>query len=541
MDPKKRSNPKSKRRFDAKANDKAQFKGRSMNEDGRSRINDPEWYVSEPQLVKDVGSLSFNNALGGEYSINPDSAGTDFNPGSTRISASIPGIMSIFTGPAVNPANGPYSALNLATKDLFKRVRRMNAGSTNYDSPDLMLYILAMDSIYSAIFFMQRILGCANVYSQVNRYVGDAFIKAQGIDPYYVRSNLATYRARLNMLITKVSAFATPRDINLFKRHAWMYQGMYMDEPVKKAQVYMYVPAFIWRYVEDSGGPGYLKPEYISTVYTTAGGTFLRMLVRDGLANKPLLTVDQLFHTVESCLQAIIESQDMNIMSGDILKAYGDEGIWKMSLVDENYATIPVFSDEVLDQIHNTNFVGVYPSKSVSLDEAPMYSDESLRLVQVVSEGGNYLWYTPKFVNCEHNSFEKLLDLCDDNPTPERVIVGSRNMVSGSSALFTATGVNNTYLTNINTCGSDMAFIGAYYTLDNGELVCETFGYSSRFGVGNNIKFSRFHKAPIMYQTATNGRLTSITGEVGNFTIVNCDTLQKLHETAMLSLLGVSM
>lgn len=178
----------------------------------RSKINDPDWYVKEPQLVKDVGSISFNNALGARYFLNPDSVGTDFNPGSKDITASIPGIMTIQTGPAVNPSNSPYSALNLATKDLFKRVRRMNAGSTNYDSPDLMLYVLALDSIYSAIFFLQRILGCANVYSQVNRFVGDAFIQAQGVEPSLVRNNLAAYRARLNMLITKVSSFAAPRD-----------------------------------------------------------------------------------------------------------------------------------------------------------------------------------------------------------------------------------------------------------------------------------------------------------------------------------------
>lgn len=508
----------------------------------RSKINDPDWYVKEPQLVKDVGSISFNNALGARYFLNPDSVGTDFNPGSKDITASIPGIMTIQTGPAVNPSNSPYSALNLATKDLFKRVRRMNAGSTNYDSPDLMLYVLALDSIYSAIFFLQRILGCANVYSQVNRFVGDAFIQAQGVEPSLVRNNLAAYRARLNMLITKVSSFAAPRDINIFKRHSWMYQGMYMDEPVKKAQVYMYVPAFIWKYVETSGGPGYLTPQYISANYTSTISAPLRIVFRSqGKTSAPLLTVDQLFYAVESCLQAIVESQDMNTMSGDILKAYGEEGIWKMSLVDETYATIPVYSDEVLDQIHNTNFVGILPTTTVTLTEPPTYSDEALRITQVVSETGNYLWYTPKFVNSEQNSFEHILDMCDDNPSPERVIVATRNMVNGSSAPCTAEGVNNTFITNINTCGSDMAFSGIIWYMDNGALVGTEFATQASSGVTDASKYSRFHKAPIVYKCLPTGGLTDVFGEIGNFTIIDCDTLQRMHETAMLSLLGVSV
>lgn len=531
-------------------NSKPKFRKRETEESsedkfqkGRSKINDPSWYVKEPQLAKDVASFSFNNALGAQYILTDDTqssvdqiVGTEEGLKVTpqNITDDIPGILVLPSAPAVNPSSNAYSALNLATKDLYKRVRKMNSGSTNYDAPDLMLYILAMDSIYSSIFFLQRIYGCANVYSQVNRFVGDAFIEAQGVYPETVRRNLADFRARINMLITKVSAFATPTDMALFKRHSWMYQGMYTDEAVKKAQVFMYVPSYVYKYNEISGQPGFLEPHFLSGVYARSG--IRHRTSRTVGDDDELITISDLCDKVEEMIQAVVESQDMNTMSGDILKAYGDN-VWRMTLIDENYATVPIYSDEVLDQIHNTTYIGSVPlivTKNGD-DYTSSYSTDSLKITQVVDVAGNYLVYQP-IVGGTHMAFNTILDMSEDNPTPERVLVATRNMVCGD--VYTAK--TGPVYTRIYTCGSDMVFFGVMYAMSSNGLVHFSIGRSDQT-LADYPRYAKFHRAPLIYYMASNTELDGVYGELGNFTLISHNDMRKLHESATLSLLGVSI
>lgn len=375
----------------------------------KAKCNDPSWYIREGQLAKDVASFSFNNALGNVVTLDADNSGGD-RP-IAGLDYTVPGIMRIHTMPAVGVSVNGSSPINIAAKNLYSWVRHANSGHSNYDSPDMILYLMAMDSIYAFIWHLQRAYGTARVYSQKNRYIGDALLHAMGFVPDDVRRNLSDFRSYINMLIVKASAFATPTTMSIFKRHTWMYSGVFKDEDVDKSQMYMYVPTYLWRYEETDGTPGYLsvKPVIADLSFTD-----------DGAIKPRNLLLSQWYGIGDDLISALVNSEDINIMSGDILKAYGDGNIWKIGLIPEDFSTVPIYSGEILDQIHNTIFTGAYPISlqgTASLDRLELKQDALIE--------GTPLKFQPIFLVGVPMSIEHFCDMEENEPSPERVLVAT--------------------------------------------------------------------------------------------------------------------
>lgn len=109
----------------------------------QDKANDPKWYIVNGQLAKDVASFSFNNALGASFEIGTHGLTTLVQPKKY----SLPGIMTIPYVPSIGYSADGTSAANIAAKNFYSFVRHQNSGHANYDSPDLMMYLMAMDSI----------------------------------------------------------------------------------------------------------------------------------------------------------------------------------------------------------------------------------------------------------------------------------------------------------------------------------------------------------------------------------------------------------
>lgn len=519
---------------------KPDYKGRPAPKEVEEKLkaNDPTWYIRNGQLAKDVASLSFNNAAGARVLLDEDNTGGDATLNSLYLS--IPGIMAIHTMPYMGVSFGPTSPVNVAAKNLYTFVRHANSGHSNYDSPDLMLYIMAMDSVYAGIAHLQRVIGTANLFSQVNRYVGDALIEAMGFQPSLIRTNLANYRARVNMLILKASAFCVPNSMTLFKRHMWMYTTIFQDSPVAKCQFYLYRPDFLYKYVETAGGPGYLDPIMMSGAVTLNN-------VNEENWTPSAQTFELWASRVESLLNAMIESEDINIMSGDILKAYGRENLFRLEPISEEYTVVPFYSEEVLDQIHNTNFIGPFfrtGSNLADTDQMKKFNSGSFRYTQIVSVMGNYLITAPKFTHGVSLSYTKLLDMADNDPTPERVLVATRNMLHGVTSVTTVTDVPS--ITSLDCAASDLCIMGSiyYYTMNSGVWLLTRNTVYQGDGILQTVLPEKFIKAPIgysiNYNTATNAYApTQPAFEIGNYTLLNREDISKLHESAILSMLGV--
>lgn len=497
----------------------------------KEKANDPEWYIRTGQLAKDVASLSFNNALGARCVLNGDNAGGNLT--FTAANQNIPGVMAIYTVPAVTPSYDESSAINLAAKNLYTFVRHQNSGHSNYESADMMMYIMAMDSAYSFSAWMTRLYGILKVYSQVNRYIGTTLLRVNGVNDDNLIASIADFRAYINIFNTKLSAFCTPNTMSLFKRHWWMYSNMFSDNDVAKSQMYMYCPAYLWKWVENSGGPAYLDTIDVTLEWATSGWT---------RRSNSKLTLANIKTIGDAIIGALVSSEDINIMSGDILKAYGRENVWSIGLIGEDYSVVPIYSEEILDQIHNTTFTGANPGTPNSDSSGVTPNKDVMRLIQETSTNlSDYIAFKPSFIDHRNLGIERVLDMSDNEPTPERVLVATRNMVHGYVSVYGT----NKYVSVIDCAASDMCMYATifYYNSQGALNAQDMYDFDYQTNLSNPIAavYTKFRKAPLIYpfSSSSNHTILPVIGDIENFTVVDASDLIKMHESAMLSMLGV--
>jgi len=327
-----------------------------------AKRNDARWYAQDQQLLKDSASFPFGWPLGNR--INYGSAGST---GANHYS--LPGIMAIATMPTFGYSDQAHSPINVAARNIYSFVRHANSGHSNYDAPDLMLYLLSMDSVYANIAYLKRAYGVLNTASYTNRYYPKAVFQAMGLNYQSFIGRIADFRSLINTYVVKAGSMCIPASMSYMAKHMWMYDGLYTDNPSSKSQTYLFYPRSLYKFELDDDGAGSLVLYDTYTPWSDSG----------------LKTFNDVVDIMEDLLNPILESEDMNIMSGDILKAYGSEGVFKLSSIGETYSVLPTYNESVLDQIQNLSFVGSTLSRS------------AMKLRQ--SEDKSYLIYTPQFLN----------------------------------------------------------------------------------------------------------------------------------------------
>lgn len=370
-------------------------RGRGTKCKKRDFDNDASWYAANPQLLSDSASLSYSWPLGSRVPLWQD------------FDQVFPGILTFSVAMTPGYSDGPTAPVTIAARNIYSFVRHANSGHANYDSPDLMLYLLAMDNAYAYLAWLKRIYGQAQLYTTNNRYYPRALIQAQGVDFDDVMRNLANFRYYINQMVIKIASMCIPKSMPYMARHEWMFSHYYVDNAdSSKAQTYMYVPAGFWEFYEQGPNGGRLD------WYPTSTGT-------DWKVEDLIIMGDQL-------LNPILESEDMNIMSGDILKAFTAEGIYQVSMIPEDYIELPQYSSEVLYQMHNAT---VLP-KNLTTDstwQVGQVSDPDL---------GGYIAFTPSAsINDPVNTvpmyrgsmdYRRLINFYHDDVTPAETMVATR-------------------------------------------------------------------------------------------------------------------
>jgi len=482
--------------------------------------NDASWYTVPGQLTKDVASLSFNNATGISYNLGEG----------VENKLVTPGIMSIYMSPIPGVSFGASSAVNIAAKNLYSWVRHANSGHSNYDSPDLMLYVLAMDSAFAYYAWMARIYGVLRVYDQRNRYLGMHMAQAMGVNYSDMISHLAAFRSYINQYAVKLGAFNVPTSMSLFKRHMWMFNNVYADEDNVKGQFYMYNPAYLYMY-EEQEGAGKLVPQSLCLYPEAISGdnNFV------ALKHAPLRSLDDIIGYGERLINALVASEDINIMSGDILKAY-DGNVYKLTLIGEDYAVAPVFSEEVLSQIHNTIFAGNRIAKPVADD---LWS--TFNVTQTGTVGYGAILCQPSTKDSQAPDL-KILDFWKNDVTPDDVIVATRNMIH---QWYDEIGARWT----IQTAGTEVPMFATIYTLNEdgntmtGTDVFDSVNYATVSRILTDFStLNFFNEHPLLYAKNNNKfDAKCVQGEVSNYTLLDLEDLRKMHDTALLSMLAVPL
>lgn len=488
----------------------------------KKAYNDPSWYAASAELLRDSASLSYNNAIG----VKMDLGVKDYlgNPSKCPGLQSSPGIMSfsVVSGPGISVDNS--SAVNIAARNIYSFVRHQNSGHANYDSPDLMLYLLAMDEVYAFYNNLKRLYGVMSSYSIKNRYMPAALVQAMGFDYDDILQHLPELRYYINVLANKINTLCVPATMTYMIRHSWLFSNVYADSQDPKAQLYVFNQGG-YRTYEEKNLPAVLK--YHSIFWNT--------------------TMSQIKVIGDTMLSKIIESEDMNIMSGDILKAYGDSNLFKVVPVDENYRVEPVYNEEVLMQIENMTIL-------------PIFTEGSLDISYMVDT--NTIMYNPIFeTNSVGWATNRIINMHKAEVTPSDTMVATRLMVQPNKehieedepgkCTFTITGM-----------GSELV-IGAtmfFYDLDDQDqwalknqhfesiVYYEPDDYTpADLAIVTMIEKFDWHPCVwLIFHRGQAGRLsfadTDLVGysyDLENYTILDHLTLTKMHDTAILSEFGI--
>lgn len=304
----------------SRANSKRNFNSSNGTSDLKSTTNDPSWYAVDSSLLRDAASIPFSRAVGTQVPLDFNSAA--FWDEGTKVEYSVPGVMTLEIIPTYGSIEDKNSPINVAATATYSFIRYANSGHANYDSVDLMLYLCAMSQVYSYINYLQRIYGLATLYSQRNRYMPRTLLYATGVDPDDVINNLANFRYGINVLINQAASLSVPANMPIFARQAFLYQNVYSEGQTVKDQMYMFTPEGFLFFHESADPDG-------------AGSLELNHLGHTRRKCSELLEYGQ------RMLQPILQSEDMNIMSGDILKAYSANSLIKLTSVPEDYSVAP--------------------------------------------------------------------------------------------------------------------------------------------------------------------------------------------------------
>ena len=386
----------------------------------RSKPNDWRWYAQNEQLLKDSSSFPYSWPLGNKLNLGVNAP--EVNKGS------LPGVMAIWTAPTFGWSDNPNSPVNVAARNIYSFVRHANSGHANYDAPDLMLYMCAMDSIYSYLSFLKRVYGVISTYSYTNRYYPKAVITAMTVDYDDIQRNLADFRGFINSFAVKVGSMCIPASMSYMAKHMWMYSGLYYDSDQDKAQTYLFVPNNLYRYVLDTDGAGMLESFSFAEYYTTVGTTD---------QDPSYINFEGLRKIADDMLNPILRSEDMNIMSGDILKAFGAANVYKVEGISETYTVLPSYEPEVLDQIQNMSLIGRF--KYSGHDQMDQIG--AAKLCQDATKG--WLVSKPLF----HHAYP--FDLADEEFPGQNVFISDRIVTFEHGDITPANTMEATRMTNI--------------------------------------------------------------------------------------------
>ena len=413
----------------------------------KDEVNDPTWYFKQATLLNDVASFSFSHPLGEVLVANNADPTHESRNGAL---SSIPGLMSLTLIPTPGISTDAQSPLNLAAQNAYSFVRRTNSGAVNYNAPDLMLYFLASDSLYMAWNWMKRIYGYASTYSAQNKYLPVAYAAADCVDLEDIYSNLADFRAFLNMAANRISAFAVPATFNLMVRHSWVFSNIFKDSDTTKAQQYILIPALFYQYDETtSPNGGVLAP--VNVTYTRPSSPY---------------TFKQLRDMLNDMINAMQYSEDIGTMSGDMIKAYGESGLFKLSQIDPDYRVDAIYSKEVLTEFENCEY-WKFP-QFMNTANFPQFTVKQ-------DPNTNFIKYQPILatpnVYCGDQS-DRYINFHWASPTPADVMVATRFNCAYTSSPAPASASSTTTLTD---CGSELAMRCTIYWFGQGTDVFKPY------------------------------------------------------------------
>lgn len=293
-------------------------------------FNDPDWYTPSNIMLENVASFPYGISSG-----NGISTHTVPYPSNDEgiIWHEIPGVMCFNVAPTVGASLTKISPINVAASAEFTALQSGNSRTPSYEASDMMMYQVALSDVYSFYVWMTRIYGVMNRYELLNRYTPQTLIEAMNVNFLNVQQNMANFRAYINQYAYFISSFYLPKDLAYCKRKIFMYDGIYMDSTSTKSQFYLFNPVGFYMWVE--GDPTHP----------------ITKLDLQKLGNN--MTVAQIISYGNNLLEPLRTSEDIRMISADMLKLFGAQNTFPVHPIDDTYTVIPSMSEEIGMQIEN--------------------------------------------------------------------------------------------------------------------------------------------------------------------------------------------
>lgn len=484
--------------------------------------NHPWWYGLNKQLLDDVARLPFGKPLGtqDEYGVTFESAAS-----SNTTKYAVSGHMCIFYAPStgISLQEGESSAVNVAAKNIYAYVRHANSGHTNYEAPDLMIYLLAVDSLFTGLNYCALLYSLALEAKAENRYYPMGILNTMVNNGSDLIDAIAQYRYKLNYLITRANALRVPGNMPYSLRHMWLSSNIFKDAPVKKSQTYTFAPALLWKY----------------NAATTGSALTAVSFARQ--ANGSLVNYSVLLDTLSDMLDVLVSDEDIGIMSGDILKAYGEGGLMSMQPIPDTYHVESSYVMEVLQQINCATLIGT----QYNLASFGVGQGSTGQLMQGQFDGNTYIrrpWVTPAswgnfVVPIDH----VVLNMDHDNVSSDDVMVASRLAVPTRVGTFGSSGTPTTL--EVQCCGSEIALSALISYVADGDYQFATISFGTNVPVENiSVMFFRayfaFDWAP-MIRIFDSSQNYGVLCDYQNYYVADKNAISALHDVAILSEYGV--
>lgn len=440
----------------------------------RSQKNDASWYARNELLLKAAASFPYGYPMG--TSLPPSQKKTGLT---IQYDQNVPGIFVLPYIPTIGRSESGSSPINLAAKLQYSNIRYANSGTTYGDPSDLMMYYLAIDSMYMFHQMCVRAYGTIRTYNYMNRFYPQAVIRAMGLDFDDLNANITQFWGFINTFAVKLQSFAVPGDISYFVRHSWLTSGIYLDSNTSKAQTYIMQPIAYYKWTEVTSGPNKL-----TTVSPYNWQTGKKSLVDQLTGSKAqseltLLKLSDLMTFADSLMNPVLESESFGLTTGAILKSYGSDNLMKVGQIDLNYQVVPAYNAEVLSQIENATLnMGVDVGNSLSkfnitqsADVDDMFITAKPALVSFTdSNSASPTYRHTAFCLATYPPVDKLINMHIDAPTPADIMVATRLMTFVDEAPTVspnATGSNYTLTANLSQFGSEIVVNPFLVTYNN--------------------------------------------------------------------------
>lgn len=517
-----------------------------------SSRNDISWYSRFPNLLVAAGSFPYpyrpgmQMTLGTPYSTKPSSA-TEI-PNRNYF---IPGVMVMDWVPTIGISNTATDPASVLGKEMYSRVRSKYSGALVADAPDFVMYVLAMDSIYAYTAWLKRLYRTLSAWSPENFVTPDQLLQAMGLTV----NNIKTLRAEktqlwqlINELILQSRKFMVPAALDIFNRHFWMSDNVYLDDNNIQGQFYLFNPKALYKFQEQP----------VDTEGNLASGLTMTPMpfVQTASNNQVVLHAQDLYQYGRDMIDALVAWDEALDISGYLMRAYEGVPSFVVSELQDSELLVPVYEPEVLSQIENSrcvpaaNYIGDWSGFNIkqSVVTNAVISNPTYTINQSMDDDNE--------ISALGYNIPPMLSIRSQTPTVADSVIASRlQSIVISVENIAAKGSTPAQYKVFVTAGTEISINwrivndSSYFTMfprlagvpipSQPGYPWTTTGITVSNHFGSILDIAQFDWHPIvlltMYDTTYGRTKFTFVGDVHNVTNITVDAMRNLHKVCIYS------